>query len=338
MVHYNIRGYRDGPYVKVAAGFLPALAQLILRTKHDVYLAALWFTPALCVYLNRLVTSRPYVFNLTGAMWEMFKDRARSKPLPGLFERVIYPLLLERVLAGSSRIVCNSRFLERTVAGRYEKYRARLGTIYNGIEAERYAAGRRQSITGIDVGDVTVLCVTTLNFEHKSQGLALVLEAFRRVQEARSDVKLLVAAKVAHQKYAAPLEASVRARPWGRSVFFFYNQTNIADLLASSDIFVFATPGNSNDSLPRALLEAQAAGLASVTTDTSGCPEIVADGVTGLVVPYDAGAVAAAILRLAQDRGLRESLGVAGRDRVARVFSWDEMADRYATVFREVAG
>ena len=99
----------------------------------------------------------------------------------------------------------------------------------------------------------------------------------------------MVAAKTAESTLSPGSRGVLRTRPFRQSVVIFYNRRDIPDLLASSDIFMYATPANSNDSLPRALLEAQSAGLPVVTTETVGCPEIVLDGKTGFVVPYDAG-------------------------------------------------
>ncbi|HJY81194.1 MAG TPA: glycosyltransferase family 4 protein, partial [Candidatus Binatia bacterium] len=93
-----------------------------------------------------------------------------------------------------------------------------------------------------------------------------------------------------------------------------------------------------NDSLPRALLEAQSAGLPVVTTDTTGCPEIVRDGMTGFVVPYETEAMAEKIMQLIDNSPLRRELGRAAQQRIAQVFNWDQMADRYAEMFLEIAG
>jgi glycosyltransferase involved in cell wall biosynthesis len=101
---------------------------------------------------------------------------------------------------------------------------------------------------------------------------------------------------------------------------------------------VYATPSNSNDSLPRALLEAQSAGLAAVTTNTTGCPEIVQDGKTGFVVPYEASLLAEKVLQLLEDTQLRGAMGRAAQEWIQHTFNWDQMADRYAQVFLEVVG
>jgi glycosyltransferase involved in cell wall biosynthesis len=337
VVHYNTRGHENDAFVPVAPGFAAALRHVLFRTDHTIYFTSLSFIPSLCLYVNRLLRGRPYVFNFTGVKWEMFRDRAAERPFSALWERHVYPFLMDRVFAGASKIVCNSRFLEEYVCSRFPHYRSKLVTIYNGIEFDRYSSGQPISIPGVEAGDVTILCVTALNFENKSKGLELVLDAFERVFAARKNVKLVIAAKASGERYTKPAEAALRNRACRESVVLLFNRRDVPDLLASSDVFVYATPADSNDSLPRALLEAQSAGLPVVTTRTTGCPEIVLDEKTGFVVPYDAAAMADRILQLVDDLPLRRELGARAQEWIRRRFTWREMASAYAEIFLEIA-
>ena len=84
------------------------------------------------------------------------------------------------------------------------------------------------------------------------------------------------------------------------------------------------------------LLEAMLAGLPVVATRVSAVPEIVEDGVTGILVPPDdAEAVAVAISRLLDDETLREQFGASGRRRALAEFSVAQMADRTLDVYDE---
>jgi glycosyltransferase involved in cell wall biosynthesis len=75
------------------------------------------------------------------------------------------------------------------------------------------------------------------------------------------------------------------------------------------------------DGIPNVLLEAMACRVPVVSTRLSGIPEVVQDGVTGLLAePADTQALAGAIARLLQDRPLRECLGQAGRQFVVQRF------------------
>ncbi|MEI7548042.1 MAG: glycosyltransferase family 4 protein [Actinomycetota bacterium] len=77
-------------------------------------------------------------------------------------------------------------------------------------------------------------------------------------------------------------------------------------------------------------LEAAACGVPQVAGDSGGAAEAVSDGETGFVVrePDDPRQVAAAIERLLDDADLRARMGVAGRDRAVREFSYDVLARR----------
>lgn len=101
-----------------------------------------------------------------------------------------------------------------------------------------------------------------------------------------------------------------------------------------ADLFVLAcrvARDGDRDGLPNVLLEAQSQGLACVTTRLSGIPELIQDGVTGLLTPvHDRGALTAALARLIRDPQARERLGEAGRQRVAERFSFDAGIERLA--------
>lgn len=89
---------------------------------------------------------------------------------------------------------------------------------------------------------------------------------------------------------------------------------------------IFALPcqvleNGDRDGIPNVLAEAMAAEVPVVSTPISGIPELVQDGVDGLLVPQrDAVALAAALERLLSDPALRSRLGRAGRQKIIRVF------------------
>jgi glycosyltransferase involved in cell wall biosynthesis len=110
-----------------------------------------------------------------------------------------------------------------------------------------------------------------------------------------------------------------------------------------ADIFtlpcILAKDGD-RDGIPNVLLEAMAMQLPVVTTRWSGIPELVEDGVTGLLIESgDEEALADALARLLEDVNLRESLGKAGRAKVARDFDVYRNVERLLALFsRYLAG
>lgn len=90
------------------------------------------------------------------------------------------------------------------------------------------------------------------------------------------------------------------------------------------------------EGLPYTLLEAMAAGVPTVATAVGGIPDVITDGVDGLLVPpEDPKALARALLRLLGDDGLHRRLACAARQRV-RSFTCTAMVDATAEVYREV--
>lgn len=80
-------------------------------------------------------------------------------------------------------------------------------------------------------------------------------------------------------------------------------------------------PSTAYDALPRSAQEGMACGLAVIASRIGGLPELIEDGVSGLLVPPgDAASLAAAIARLATEPELRVRLGQAGRERVQAAF------------------
>lgn len=94
------------------------------------------------------------------------------------------------------------------------------------------------------------------------------------------------------------------------------------------DIYVAASRLDS-ESFGVAVLEASACARPVVVSDAGGLPEVVDDGVTGLVVPRDdPAALAAALQRLVDDAPLRQRLGRAGRERVLQHYDWDRCVEQ----------
>ena len=101
---------------------------------------------------------------------------------------------------------------------------------------------------------------------------------------------------------------------------------------------VYAAPSRlDSESFGVAVVEAGACGLPVVVSDVGGLPEVVVDGVTGLVVPRDdVPALQAALKRLVLDAGLRARMGEAARAHVAREYEWGACVDRMVACYDDL--
>ena len=101
---------------------------------------------------------------------------------------------------------------------------------------------------------------------------------------------------------------------------------------------VFCLPSHA-EGLPMAVLEAMAAGKPVVASAVGGIPELISDGVNGLLVPpHDAGALAAALARLLGDAPLRRRLGAQARATVEAQYSTQAVCGRLAAIYNDLAG
>ncbi len=106
-----------------------------------------------------------------------------------------------------------------------------------------------------------------------------------------------------------------------------FSRDEIREALECADVVavpsVIDRSGNV-DGLPNALLEAMAAGRAIVASRVAGIPDVLTDGVEGLLVPPgDPASLRQALIALATDSPRRIALGNAARRRVERELTWD---------------
>jgi len=134
---------------------------------------------------------------------------------------------------------------------------------------------------------------------------------------------------------AEKLTARIERSPIGDRIHRVGFVTNAPELSAACD--VFCMPSTKREGLARAIIEAMAYRVPPVVTDAGGSPELVVDGVSGFVVPpRDAQGLADAIEKLYRDKGLRQRMGEAARERIATDFRNEDTVRKTIALYEEL--
>ena len=165
----------------------------------------------------------------------------------------------------------------------------------------------------------------------EKKGIAYAIEAVARLIGAGIAVDYTV---VGDGPLRSALEAQIASLGIGRQVRItgWRDRAEVAAILAAAHVLVAPSVTSSDgdqEGIPVALMEAMAAGLPIATTRHSGIPELVEEGVSGLLVPErDARALAAALRELATGPERWQAMGRAGRAKVEAEFDIHRLNDR----------
>lgn len=159
--------------------------------------------------------------------------------------------------------------------------------------------------------------------------IATLLRAAAIIKETAPDFRLEIAGTGACLGELQALREQLQLQA---QVQLLGQRPDVPALLQRARLFVLPSL---TEGISLALLEAQARGLPVVATAVGGNPEIIQEGVNGLLVPPASPPdLAAAILRLYRDDGLARQLGQAGRQRVEELFDVRRMVRDYEALYR----
>jgi glycosyltransferase involved in cell wall biosynthesis len=204
--------------------------------------------------------------------------------------------------------------------------------IENGIDVDRYGSPPDASAMKARLGlDPSRRLVANIARHHPVKDQKSLIEGFRAVAAARPDVDLLM---VGDGPLRGELEAlAVELGLTGR-VHFLGVRDDVPDLLRAADVFALTSL---SEAASLTLMEAMASGLPVVVTDVGGNPELVRDGVDGLLVPRgDRRAIGSALLKILDDPALASAMGQAGRTSADRRFRLARTVENYLDLFRQV--
>lgn len=244
----------------------------------------------------------------------VFVDHFSGAPGRPRFERrrLLAPVLNRRIAA----FVGVSGYVTRRATSEFGIDEARAFTIYNGVDVARYQPAPPRTASG----PAQILAVANLIPE---KGLHHLIDALALLGDHPVLLKV-----VGDGPERAALERRVNLLALRHHVEFLGLRDDVDRLMQESDLMVH--PATWQEAFGLTIAEAMASGIPVVATRTGGIPELVEDGVTGLLVaPGSSHDLGGAIRHLLDDGELRSRMGAAGRKRVEESFSLDQCISRH---------
>jgi len=210
--------------------------------------------------------------------------------------------------------------------------KGKICLIENGVNLERVTTNSSSQAIKESLGiKKEALVVGTIGALTKEKGHQYLLRAALKVIRIYPKAIFLL---VGDGTERPNLEKTASSLGIKDSVIFAGMRKDVPEILSILNVFVLPSL---NEGLPMALLEAQAAQIPVVATSVGAVPDVLENGVTGMLIPpKDPQAIAEAIIMILSDKQFASGIAQKGFERVRDNFSSEKMASKYLSIYREL--
>jgi glycosyltransferase involved in cell wall biosynthesis len=204
----------------------------------------------------------------------------------------------------------------------------RLRVIPNAVFAPVPSGHDVRGELGIPADARVVVTVCQLRPE---KAMEVLVEAAGLLRDRRPELRVLVAGEGAERER---LESLIEELGLAETVLLLGTRQDVPDVLAAADVAVCCSDF---EGTPLSVMEYMGAGLPVVATRVGGLPEVVEDGVQGILIePRDPAGLADALARLLEHEPLRRRLGDAARIRQRTTFDLDAAVRRIEDLYDQL--
>ena len=231
-----------------------------------------------------------------------------------------------------SRYVALSRDLEQYLIRGVGVNPRRIAQIYNGVDTSRFSpVAERATIPGCPFTQSGLRLVGTVGRLQAVKDQVTLAQSFVRAARDSAIGATLRLVIVGEGPLRAEIERVLAEAGLSDRAWLPGDRSDIPEILRGLDCFVLPSLA---EGVSNTLLEAMATGIPVIATRVGGNPELIADGVTGtLVPPADVAALAAAMIGILSDRTRAHELARAASDATLHLFSLDRMVQSYLALY-----
>ncbi|MGH9319230.1 MAG: glycosyltransferase family 4 protein [Vicinamibacteria bacterium] len=260
----------------------------------------------------------PVILKLAGVPRVIFSDQtSRSRHRPSRARHVGTAAKARLLAPAIDLVIADAEYVRESLITESSFPDARIHTLYNGVNPERFSPDRRAEAFKEELGIASnVGVVASVSQAIPEKGLDVYLRAAREVVRERPDTAFLV---VGDGPALPELKELARSLGIEERVIFTGLLPETQDVFAISDVLVLLPRWR--EAFAFARLETMAAGRPLVASRIGAIPEAVVHGETGLLVPpEDHRATADALLKLLADPAKARRMGAAARHRCERLY------------------
>lgn len=231
------------------------------------------------------------------------------------------------------RVIAVSQFLKKELVVWYRLNPEQIEVVYNGVDLQRFHPKIDSTKVREEYATKDNPLVTFVGRLAPYKGPQFLFEAIPNVLREVPETKFMF---VGSSRFETAKIGDITILPEVKKAVIFTGYVNdefLPNLYAACDVFCYPSLWEGFGLTPA---EAQASGKPVVAFNTCAIPEVVQNGVTGMLVsPKDSRGLARAIVRLLRDPTLRMEMGQKARSRAERLFSWEKSARQTQNVYEK---
>lgn len=225
-------------------------------------------------------------------------------------------------------VVANCDAMRRHLIGNYAVPKKKIHVCYNGLDMEVFHPAPTAKPEALRDAALVIGTVCVLRPE---KGLSTLINAFAQVSSGRPGLRLAI---VGSGPELAALETLARERGIADACLFSPSTNDVASWLRVIDVFVLPSL---SEAFSNSIMEAMACGGCTIASRVGGSPELIEDGVNGLLFEAGSAADLAGKLRaVLEDGEFRKQLAERAASAVAQRFSIETSTRRMAEIYGEI--
>ena len=288
--------------------------------------------------LNKHNNKKPFIHTIHGVLADEYEQAKRNgyQTLRGRIANLFMNQLAKlegETAKKASIIVTISKYSVEKIQHYYDVDPEKIRIVPNGVDVEVFKPLENQTELKKQFGLGQGICILFVGNLIPRKGLPILTEAAKKIVKNQPEAKFLIAGEGPLKNY---LMKTIQDAKLTNNFRFLgrVSEKLLPALYNCSDVFVLPSIQEGQGIV---LLEAQASGKPVVGFDIGGVREAVQNGETGLLVKgEESDAFADSLIKLLDDRDLRQRMGVNGRKFVVENFTWDISAQKMLRVYREV--